>query len=482
MCVRREASRQAAIVAACLLLPLPSLGVQTSESKSPSARTLLIEKAQAFEARGRPDLSIQIWQQVLATDPKNAEALAGLAEDLKLTGSSKSVDAMQPARKADAGNADTASQAKTQILAKKSEEGAPTPADQPAKPAAPAFIQLDTDLALLETETDFYVASGNLPLAADLMPRVQSHYARLHIDPPIAIAIDNTMLLFAKGDDRALYPALMHLGDRPELTLDQRQTLQDIWVNWSIRRAAAVMEDGTPQRSIDILEAASQAFPERVTLRIALANAYAQAGRAAGALALYKTLPMQDAAADDLQRAIDNALAAGDNPQAQQWLQPALARFPHDPDLLALASRYEQAIGNGPRAAEFYQASLAAMPSAPRAQKLAHMAVYPGQPSPSAQDASARRPVTATDLPHLLDPFDVPFAKTSYLPSLTAGLPPSENAASQHPPAADAPLPQQASPQTVSAKKVQAPVPSKIFPPSASEGQTQSAPIYVPQS
>lgn len=475
MSVGRHASRQAAALAACLLLSLPSLCTQTSESNSPSARTLLIEKAQAFEARGRPDLSIQIWQQVLASDPKNAEALAGLAEDRKLTGDSKPDSAARAQEDKDK------AAAKTQAVAKKSEEGTPAPPDQPAKIAAPAFIQLDTELALLETETNFYIASDNLRLAAYLMPRVQSHYVRLHIEAPIGIAVENASLLFAAGNDRALYPVLMHLGGRPELTLGQRQTLQDIWVNWSMRRAAAVMEDGTPQRSIDILDASSQAFPDRVALRIALAGAYAQAGRTVDALALYKTLPIQDASSEDLQRAIDNALNAGDNPQAQLWLQPALSRFPHDPDLLALASRYEQAIGNGPRAAEFYQASLAAMPATPRAQKLAHMAVYPGQPSPSDQDASARRPVTAADLPHLLDPFDVPFAKTSYLPSLAAGLPPPENIAPAHPPAADEPAPQQASPRTVSAKKVQAPAPPKIFPPSASEGQTPTAPVFVPR-
>jgi tetratricopeptide (TPR) repeat protein len=483
------ASRQAATVAACLLLSfLPSLAQNPAakSSANPSARMLLVEKAQAFEARGRPDLSIQIWQQVLAADPKNVEAIAGLAEDLKLTGSNKSVEAMESARKADATNPDLAAHAKedkpalkTSAIAQKPEGHAS--AEEPAKISTPALIQLDTGIALLETETNFYIASGDLLLAADLMPRVQSHYARLRIDPPIAIAIDNASLLFAIGSDRALYPALIHLGDRPGLTLGQRQTLQNIWVNWSMRRAAAVMEDGTPQRSIDILDAASQAFPGRVALHTALAGAYAQAGRTAGALALYKTLPMQEAAAEDFQRAIDTALTAGDNPQAQQWLQPALSRFPHDPDLLSLASRYEQAIGNGPRAAEFYQASLAAMPTTPHAEKLAHMAVYPGMHGPADQDASARRPVTAADLPHLLDPFDVPFAKTSYLPSLTAGLPPSENAASPHPPAAAEPAPQPAFSKAVSAKTPQASAPPKIFPPSASEGQTPTAPVFVPR-
>ena len=38
------------------------------------------------KSRGRPDLAVQVWQQILLSDPKNADALAGLARDYKLTG------------------------------------------------------------------------------------------------------------------------------------------------------------------------------------------------------------------------------------------------------------------------------------------------------------------------------------------------------------------------------------------------------------
>ena len=481
------ASRQAANLAACLLLSLHPGLAQNAASRppaDPSARTLLIEKAQAFEARGRPDLSIQIWQQVLAADPKNTVALTGLAEDLKLTGSHQSVAEFQDAHKpvsADPGahaKQETGNAAKPPAAAKSEQRTSP---DQPSTAAVSALLQLDSGIGLLENEISFDIASGQPLPAADLMVRVQAHYARLHTDPPIAVATDNASLLFATANDRALYPVLMSLGDRPGLTLEQRQTLQNIWVNWSIRRAAAAIDDGIPQRSIDILDAAVQAFPDRIALRIALAGACAQAGRTGDALALYKTLLIDDAAVEDLERAIDTALTAGDTPQAGQWLRPALARFPHNPDLLSLASSYEQAIGNGPRAAEFYQASLAAMPTTPHTEKLAHMAVYPGMHGPADQDASARRSVTAADLPHLLDPSDVPFAKISYLPSLTAGLPPSENAASPQPPAPTEPAPaSEPSPQATT-KTRPAPAPAKVFPPSASEGQTPTAPVFVPR-
>lgn len=489
MSVGRKASRPAAVFAACQLLWLPSVHAQTSENKPPShpsARTLLIEEAEAFEARGRPDLSLRIWRQVLASDPKNTQALAGLAQDLKLTGSSQSTADLPLSRKTVPVNPDPPVHAKQDHTKQDNDKPlvkTPAAAQKPEE-QAPVLLQLDTDIALLESEISFYIATGQRLCAAGLMARVQAYYARLHSDAPILIAVENASLLFFTGDDRALYPALMSLGDRSELTIDQRQTVEDIWVNWSIRRAAKAMEDGAPQRSIDILDAAWQAFPGRVALHSSLAGAYAQAGRTADALELYKTLPMQDAAAEDLKRAIDAALTVGDDSQAQQWLQPALARFSRDPDLLSLASRYEQAIGNGPRAAEFYRASLAATPSTPRpnnpSEELAHLAVYPAPHSSSDQNPGARRPVTAADLPHLLDPSDVPFAKTSYLPTLTAGLPPSL-------PGAAEPAPQPASPPAKAAqpnlktRRSHPQDPPKIFPPSASQGQTSTAPIYSPQ-
>jgi tetratricopeptide (TPR) repeat protein len=486
MSVGRKASKPAAILAVCQLLWLPSIHAQTSENKPPSnptARTLLIEEAEAFEARGRPDLSIQIWRQVLASDPRNSQALAGLAQDLKLTGSSRSTAELPLSGKAVPVNPDPGVHAKQdQIKQDNDKLLRKTPAVvQRPEDAAPVLVQLDPDIAVLESEISFYIAAGQKLCAAGLMARDQAYYSRLHSDAPNLIAVENASLLLSTGNDRALYPALMSLGNRPGLTIDQRQTVEDIWVSWSIRGAAKAIEDGAPQRSIDILDAAWQAFPGRVALHTSLAGAYAQAGRTADALDLFKKLPLEDAAAEDLERAIDAALTAGDNPQAQQWLELALARFPHDPDLLSFASRYEQAIGNGPRAAEFDRASLAALKFTPRPkeplEKLAHRAVYPAPLSSSDQNPGARRPVTAVDLPHLLDPSAVPFAKASYLP---AGLPPTL-------PGAAEPAPQPASRPATAARanpKIRSSHPQdppKIFPPSASQGQTPAAPIYSTQ-
>ena len=98
------------------------------------------------------------------------------------------------------------------------------------------------------------------------MNRVQAYYAKLKQQPPPAIDIQNAWLLYNIGNDRALYAALMRIGGRNDLTLAQRETVQNIWANWSVRRAAAAMENGNARRAVDILDAASQAFPNNLTV------------------------------------------------------------------------------------------------------------------------------------------------------------------------------------------------------------------------
>jgi len=51
-----------------------------------STTQALLDKAHAFEVRGRLDMAAQTWQQVLLADPNNVDALAGLARAAKFSG------------------------------------------------------------------------------------------------------------------------------------------------------------------------------------------------------------------------------------------------------------------------------------------------------------------------------------------------------------------------------------------------------------
>ena len=58
----------------------------TRRARRPRAPPLLLSKARSLEARGRMDLAVQNWKQVLLVDPDQTEALAGLARSAKQEG------------------------------------------------------------------------------------------------------------------------------------------------------------------------------------------------------------------------------------------------------------------------------------------------------------------------------------------------------------------------------------------------------------
>ena len=258
--------------------------------------------------------------------------------------------------------------------------------------------QLETDVQFEQSEASLYAASGDTANALAYFNRVERHYAALRQTPPAEVEIQNAYLLYNSFDDRALYPALMRLGARDDLTATQRETVQGIWAYWSVRRSAVAFENGNNQRAIEILDAAGEAFPENQNVRKALAGGYLKAGRTKEALEIYKGVDFQDGSAGDFQGAIGAALAANDKAQAETWLRQALDRYPKDAAILASAARFEQARGDNGRAADYWRASLAAMPEVTPANRLAHELVNPEPMKPNTRAA------TPNDLAHLLNP------------------------------------------------------------------------------
>jgi len=86
--------RLLACLLACLLLSVAINGpaARAQAPKESDAEKALIQKAQALEARGRPDIAVQVWQQILLSDPNNQLALAGVARDYRLSGNSTASD------------------------------------------------------------------------------------------------------------------------------------------------------------------------------------------------------------------------------------------------------------------------------------------------------------------------------------------------------------------------------------------------------
>ena len=272
--------------------------------------------------------------------------------------------------------------------------------------------KLEQDPEFVQAEASLYASGNDFPQAIAYMNRVNAYYARLKQPMPSNVAIQNAWLLFNTKNDRALYPALMNLGGRTDLTISQREQVQNIWASWASQRAQAAFDNGNNERAIGILEAASAAFPDNDAVKRTLAGGYLKVGHSRQALAIYKSLPTENATAADYQGAIGAALAANDKAQAEAWLREAMARYPGDYQILGAAARFEQARGDDQRAVDYWKAALAAMPPGSPTDRLAHEMAYPDE------DTKPHKATTAADLARLLNPDQEPFQRTVQLPPL----------------------------------------------------------------
>ena len=68
-----------------MVIGMLAIGVPCSLPAQSAAEKMLLAKAQSLAAHGRLDMAVQTWQQVLLSNPKNTEALAGIAKaDMQL--------------------------------------------------------------------------------------------------------------------------------------------------------------------------------------------------------------------------------------------------------------------------------------------------------------------------------------------------------------------------------------------------------------
>jgi len=344
---------------------------------------LQVQLAGVYLARGQYEPALALDRQVLSTSPDQADAWKGLIAALQAT------------------------------------HRDPQALVELERIPQPVRAQLETDIRFLQSEAGLYATAGDWMRASECMGRVRAYYAGIHADPPADVQVQDAWLLFNTQKDRLLYATLLRLDARSDLTVAQREAVEDIWGNWSVRRAEAAQDYGNVQRAGEILDAAAQAFSGNMPVRKLVAGGYLAVGRAKRSLALFKTIPLQDGSVDDMQAAVGAALAAKDKSQAEQWLRQALERFPRDPAILILAGRYEQTRGDRQRAAAYYRAALAATQSTTPAQNLEHMLAPPdGQPHGSAAEAGLRR---------LLNPDSDPMANGGWTSPAAPGSGPYSN-------------------------------------------------------
>jgi tetratricopeptide (TPR) repeat protein len=330
-----------------------SLQQQTANGGKPSL-TVEVQLAGIYLQRNNPQQAFPLFQSVIAQHPDNLNAWKGLIDALHTTGRDQ--------------------EALAQV--------------QQMPPAIRA--QLENDVDFLQTVGAIYASLGEMQESQIFLRRVEAHYAAQHALPPPGIEIQSAWLMYNSHSDAALYRQLMELGSRNDLTDPQRQTVQTIWTNFAVRRANALAAAGNYRASIALLNAAAHAFPGNPAVLKALAGGYAAAGMPKESVAIWKSMDLRQASADDYRGAIGAALAADDLKDSETWLRFALNQYPKDPQILLLGAKFEEARGDNNRAADYYKVAIHAMPpddpGAGLVNELSHP--VPMAPLPGSQGAA----------------------------------------------------------------------------------------------
>ncbi len=200
---------------------------------------------------------------------------------------------------------------------------------------------LESKIGFLQAEFSLYATANDAPHAEQYIALVDTHYAQYQKEAPANLAIQNAWLLYNAGRDQALSKDLTQLGKRTDLTRSEREAVGEITVDWNLRCAASDVAKGDNARAVDLLQTTNAAFPANLSVRKALAEAYARVGRAKEGNALFKQTPMQDASVGDFEGAVSTAVASNDRAQTETWLHQALQRFPNDSSLQSLATGIE---------------------------------------------------------------------------------------------------------------------------------------------
>ena len=254
--------------------------------------------------------------------------------------------------------------------------------------------QLEADPDYLQTVGSIYAALGHPQDAMRFLGRVQQHYQAQGVAAPSDVDIQSAWVLFNANNDAALYKQLMTMGSRPDLTDEQRRTIQTLWASWAVRRSQQAIAAGNPKRAIAILNAAAQAFPNNPGVLKALGSGYAAAGLPKEAVQIFRAQDLATGTAADYRAAVGAALAANDQKDAETWLRFGLAQYPKDSQLLSLAAKFETARGNSSRAADYYRASLSAMPGPDPGEELAEEMAH--APAPARLPAASQPADLAT--------------------------------------------------------------------------------------
>jgi hypothetical protein len=215
-------------------------------------------------------------------------------------------------------------------------------------PNIPASVrkQLETDPSFLILEASAFSSSARNQDALQLLQQARSRYTSQRHAPPAVLDIQTAWTMLAVSIDQpGLNDLLLYDKKRTDLTSKERQAIEEIYSNWSVRRAERVFET-KPEKAVSILTDTGQEYPGNRNIHVALASLYLKRHDKQKAIDAFQSWGMAGAQAADYRMAAGAALSAHKSDLADQFLHQGLASFPHDSELMHMAARQDIARGN----------------------------------------------------------------------------------------------------------------------------------------
>jgi cellulose synthase operon protein C len=218
-------------------------------------------------------------------------------------------------------------------------------AEVPQMPYA-VRTQLETDPSFLNLEASAYSTAGRNQDALQLLLKARSRYTAEHKVTPVVLEIQTAWTMLAvSADEPGLSDLLESDKKRTDLTSKERAAFEEIYSNWSVRRAEHAFES-KPEVAFSILNDAGHEYPGDRNIHAALASLYLRRNDKQGALDTFQSWGMAGAQPGDYRMAAGAALSAHKYQLADQYLKQGLEHFPTDPELMHMTARQDIARGN----------------------------------------------------------------------------------------------------------------------------------------
>lgn len=230
-------------------------------------------------------------------------------------------------------------------------------------PHIPASVrqQLETDPSFLILEASAYSTSGRNTDSLQLLQAARSRYTAQRRLPPVVLDLQTAWTMLAVSVDApGLNDLLLYDQRRTDLTSKQRQAFEEIFSDWTVRRAERAFET-KPETAFSMLTDAAQQYPADRNIHSTLASLYLKRHDKQKALEVFQSWGMGGAQAGDYRVAAGAALSAHKFQLADQYIRRGLEQFPHDAELLHMNARQDIARGNYDEGEQELRSALVAM-------------------------------------------------------------------------------------------------------------------------